>query len=328
MINFNDPQIRYLIDYANLKQGLIKHQKDFLTKNEFQNFVKKNYLGCPLVLPLGIKFFDYKNSKHIFKISKKIVKKFIFEAESDNYVGLKIFFKYGDRFCAGAKVKKKYIKLYKSILRFNKNLIMLIKKNNTKFKTTSFQTRNIPHLGHELILQNLMKSDNKLFINPLIGIKKKGDVKNFVLKKVFNYLQNLDRYKSKIIYAPVICNMHYAGPREALHHTYIREMLGFNEFTIGRDHAGAENNYQPLKAMKFVKKNQRRFRISIFYHKGAYYCKKCKKIVIKGDCKHKELVSISGTDFREKLSRKKIFLYARKSLQKYIIRLQTNLFNL
>ena len=28
--------------------------------------------------------------------------------------------------------------------------------------------------------------------------------------------------------------MNYAGPREALHHTYIREILGFNEFSIGK----------------------------------------------------------------------------------------------
>ena len=36
--------------------------------------------------------------------------------------------------------------------------------------------------------------------------------------------------------------MHYCGPREALHHLNLREKFGFNVFTIGRDHAGAENN--------------------------------------------------------------------------------------
>ncbi len=55
MINFSDPQTRYLIDYANIKQGLIKHQSDFLSKKKFNLFLKNNYLGCPLVLPLGIK---------------------------------------------------------------------------------------------------------------------------------------------------------------------------------------------------------------------------------------------------------------------------------
>ena len=34
MINFSDPQTRYLIDYANLKHGLVKYQKDFLDKKK------------------------------------------------------------------------------------------------------------------------------------------------------------------------------------------------------------------------------------------------------------------------------------------------------
>ena len=105
MINYSDPQTRYLIDYANLKQGLIKHQNDFLDEKKFKNFSKKKYLGCPLVLPIGIKFFDYRHAKK-FKISKNEVKKFVFECNSNNYVGLKIFFKYGSIFCTGAKLKK------------------------------------------------------------------------------------------------------------------------------------------------------------------------------------------------------------------------------
>jgi sulfate adenylyltransferase len=121
--------------------------------------------------------------------------------------------------------------------------------------------------------------------------------------------------------------MHYAGPREALHHTYIRELLGFKVFSIGRDHAGAENNYPPLIAKKFVNENKKRFKIGVFYHNGAYYCSKCKKIVLKGDCAHKNLLGISGTDFRNKLKNKLLFLYARKNLQMYINKLDITLFN-
>ena len=35
MIDYSDPQTRYLIDYANLKQGLVKHQSDFLDNDQF-----------------------------------------------------------------------------------------------------------------------------------------------------------------------------------------------------------------------------------------------------------------------------------------------------
>jgi sulfate adenylyltransferase len=327
MIDYSDPQTRYLIDYANLKQGLIKHQNDFLDKNQFQNFLKNKHYGCPLVLPLGIKFFDYTNLYKSFKISKKNTKNSIFECKSNNYVGLKIFFRYGNIFCTGASLKKKYLKDFNTIISFNNKLKSLIKLKKKKFETTAFQTRNIPHLGHELILQKLMGHKKILFINPLIGLKKIGDIRNVALSKVFNYLKNLSLYKSKMIYGPVICNMNYAGPREALHHTYIRELLGFDEFSIGRDHAGAENNYPPLKAKKFVNDNKKRFKINIFYHNGAYYCKKCKMIILKGDCKHKSLEGISGTEFRNKLNNKKFFLHARKSLQSFINKHNLNLFN-
>ncbi len=98
MINFSDPQTRYLIDYANIKQGLIKHQSDFLSKKKFNLFLKNSYLGCPLVLPLGIKYFNYSNVKEEFSISEKEVTEKIFCARNKNYVGVKIFFKFGKKF--------------------------------------------------------------------------------------------------------------------------------------------------------------------------------------------------------------------------------------
>ena len=61
MINFKDPQIRYLIDYANLKQGIIKYQNDFLNPSQLKEFIKNVHFGIPLVLPLDIKYFSYKN---------------------------------------------------------------------------------------------------------------------------------------------------------------------------------------------------------------------------------------------------------------------------
>ena len=69
MINFNDSQSRYLIDYANLKHGLIKYQNDFINKDQLNKFYKYKFYGVPLLLPLGIKYFDYSNAIK-FKVSK------------------------------------------------------------------------------------------------------------------------------------------------------------------------------------------------------------------------------------------------------------------
>ena len=44
---------------------------------------------------------------------------------------------------------------------------------------------------------------------------------------------------------------------------HIRENLGFKNFYIGRDHAGAENNFQPLDAIKTVKKQNQNLILKI-----------------------------------------------------------------
>ena len=70
-----------------------------------------------------------------------------------------------------------------------------------------------------------MKKKGKVIINPLIGMKKKGDFKNEVLLKVFTNLITNNEYKNKVFFNPLVANMHYAGPREAIHHINLREMV-------------------------------------------------------------------------------------------------------
>lgn len=326
LINFYDPQIRYLIDAANISQGLIKHQNDFLNDKNFSKFLKNKNLGFPLVLPLGIKYFDYSTVSNIFTIKKKDAQKYLFDTRKSNYIGLNIFFKFGNQFCSGAKIKNKYKKKFFKIINFNNSEISKINKIKKKGTVGAFQTRNIPHLGHELIIDRLLKKNKYVSINPLIGMKKSGDCKNEILGKIFKYFINLKDYKNKLSYNPIICNMHYAGAREAIHHCYIRENIGFDYFSIGRDHAGSDQIYPPLKAYNFVKNNKNKLRIKIFFHKGAYFCQKCNKFLIKNDCKHKNLTEISGTSFRKELGMNKIFKYARIELQKFIKKLNLRLF--
>lgn len=324
-LNLSDPQIRYLIDFANLKHGIIKYQSDFLNLKQFQLFVKNSYYGFPLVLPLGIKYFDYDNNS-VFKLEKKLIIKKIFKCNTSKYIGAEIFFQYGNKFAYNAKLKKKYINLVKKINRINQSLINKIKILKKNSYISSFQTRNLPHFGHEEIIKRLMKKKGKVIINPLIGMKKKGDFKNEILLKIFNNLLSNKEYKNKIFFKPMIANMHYAGPREALHHINLREMVGFNRFAVGRDHAGAENNYKPLEAFNNVKKNKNKFKINVFLHKGSYFCNTCNKAILVSDCKHKNLTEISGSEFRTNLLSKKYFKFARRSMQDYIYKLKNKLF--
>ena len=322
---------KYLIDYANLVQGIIANQKEFLNKKQFNIFLKKPSLGLPLMLPLGLDCFNYDNVKEIFKIDKEDVYKKIFRTKTNFYHAVETFFKYGNIFCVGAKPKKKYKKIITSIIKINSNLIKKITNLNNKNKIIgAIQTRNIPHYGHEIIIKKLLKSCDIVFINPIIGPKKKGDVRPLVLNKVYKFLIS-KYYGQRVRYSPVIANMFYAGPREAIHHSLIRQQIGFSRFIVGRDHAGSNNVYKPLDAINLVDSYKSKIKIKVIRHQGSYYCTKCTKVIIKGECKHHHenynyLKSISGTEFRSCLKKKILFKFARPELQKYIYSLKGNLF--
>jgi sulfate adenylyltransferase len=191
----------------------------------------------------------------------------------------------------------------------------------------AFQTRNIPHFGHELILQRLLEICDHVVINPVIGPKKSGDIKVECLKRTYTFLSQ-SKYKHKISFKPIFANMFYAGPREAMHHALIRQRIGFQHFTVGRDHAGAEHVYAPQDAPKLIKQNIDRLTIQVMVHNGATFCTECKKVLFIGECSHsiKSRMDISGSDFRESLKSKSMFNFADPEMQKYLHENNTEMF--
>ena len=124
--------------------------------------------------------------------------------------------------------------------------------------------------------------------------------------------------------------MFYSGPREAIHHSILRKNLGFDQFLVGRDHAGAENVYKPNLAYQTVKKVSKKLGIKVLAYKGSYFCKTCNRIVEKGACKYKKkkckYENISGKTFRKYIKNKKYFAFADKDLQNYIFKFK-NIFS-
>jgi ATP sulfurylase len=317
---------KILVDYANLKEGLFLNQKTFLDQNSLLRFCKYFYLGIPILFPVNSSFFYNSKKKNFFFFNNKKIRKCIYNSTDKNYQPLLNYKKNGDFFYKECKPKKKYLKIIKKICAFNfhsKNRIKILSK---KFKKIcAFQTRNIPHLGHEKIIINLLNKYDHVVINPIIGPKKIGDVRYDVLDKVYNFLIQ-KRYKEKVSYIPYISNMFYAGPREAVHHANIRASLGFRNFVIGRDHAGSGGFYKPMEAVNIAKKYQKHLPIKIQKVLGAYFCKKCEKVLIKNECSHNNLTDISGTEFRKCLKSKKYFKFANKDIQDFIFNLPIKLF--
>ena len=251
-------------------------------------------------------------------INKKIWKK-IFGTENLNYIGLKKFFRYGDKFAYNVRLKKKYLKRYNYYLKKTENLKKRIRKIKTKDKKIcAMQIRNVPHYGHEKIFKHILSKFEYLFLNPIFGIKKKNDFSNLFISSALNFIKKKIK---KIYFDPIWTNFHYAGPREAIHHLLIRQQLGFDYFYIGRDHAGAENLYKHNDAIKTVSKLKRKFKIKPFISQGGFYCSNCAKYVIKGSCLHKKLKNISGTEFRKYISNKKVYKHADPKMQKILFKL-------
>ena len=319
---------RFIIDYANLISGNFLYQKSLLSFDNLDLFFKNPFLGIPILFPKKLIFFQYFGKSYDYSVSKLKIKKYIFLTDKVKYTPFKNFFKNGNIFVSKIVIKKKYISLVKKIIKYNKKSYNKINFIINKFKeenVCAFQTRNIPHLGHEKIIKNLLKKYKHVVINPIIGPKKKGDIKYDILEKIYYFLIK-KKYKKKVSYIPFVANMFYAGPREAIHHANIRYMMGFKNFSVGRDHAGDEGLYHPEAAINLIEKYKKFLNINIVTTHGAYFCLKCNKIVIKNECNHKNLLNISGTEFRKCLKNKIYFNYADYDMQKFIFSLKDKLF--
>jgi len=313
-----------IIDKSNLDQNLFI-QDVFLNNKHLNRVYKNKYLGFPILLNKNESCF--KNKKNFFNVIDTDFADYIYNDKKIEYSQTKEFLKQGNIFCEDATLKKKYIPVYNFINKHNlglKNYINKLKKKN--LIVSAFQTRNVPHFGHELIIEKLLHNSDIVIINPVIGPKKKGDFTSYALGKIFNYL-SLKKYNKKIKYYPVIANMFYSGPREAMHHIILRERLGFDLFTVGRDHAGTDNFYNKFDAINTVKRFNNKFKIKVLAHKGTYFCKKCKKVTFYESCLHKKsLETISGSKFRKCISNKIIYDHADIGLQKYIHKLKGKIF--
>jgi len=167
-----------------------------------------------------------------------------------------------------------------------------------------FQTRNTPHIGHEYVQKAALTFTDGLFINPVIGRKKKGDFKDEVILASYEELIRHYYLKERAVMAILQMEMRYAGPREAVHHAVIRKNFGCTHIIIGRDHAGVGAYYQPYAAQEIFD-DFPDLGIAPLFFRSFYYCRKCGSVVNEKICPHpaSEQVQFSGTKIRDMLVR-------------------------
>lgn len=177
-----------------------------------------------------------------------------------------------------------------------------------KWRTIAgFQTRNVPHLGHEYVQKAVLTFVDGLFISPIIGWKKPGDYRDEVIFAAYEVLVKNYYPKDVVVLAGLRMNMMYAGPREAVHHAIVRKNFGCTHFIIGRDHAGVGNYYKPYEAWEIFSEFPD-LGITPLFIREAFYCRKCGGIVNEKICPHGEehRIRISGTKIRIMLQEKKM----------------------
>jgi sulfate adenylyltransferase len=165
-----------------------------------------------------------------------------------------------------------------------------------------FQTRNPPHLGHEYVQKTALAFVDGVFINPVIGKKKKGDFKDEVILETYNALMKNYYLKKSVVMSILPFEMRYAGPREAIFHAIVRKNFGCTHFIVGRDHAGVGNFYGPYDAQKIFD-DFPDLGISPLFFKSFFYCKRCNAVTNEKACPHsqKEHINFSGTKIRKML---------------------------
>jgi sulfate adenylyltransferase len=303
----------------------------FMTEEQFQQVAKEMHLpdGSPFTIPVyldvdkqvaelaqSVDHFDllYAGTKvgeivpeSIFTCDKSDIARHVFGTSEDQHPGVNRFYHHGDWFIGGKTTLLQRVD--EPISRFE----LTPEQAKQKFaelgwKTVvGFQTRNVPHRAHEYLQRTALEHVDGLFVQPLVGQKKKGDYAPDAVIRGYQALIEGFYPKERVLLGILSTSMRYAGPREAVFHALIRRNYGCTHFIVGRDHAGVGNYYEKYAAHAMLRRFEAELGINIMYLHGPFYCESCDGIATEHTCCHikdkPEVTSqISGTLMRRILS--------------------------
>jgi sulfate adenylyltransferase len=170
-----------------------------------------------------------------------------------------------------------------------------------------FQTRNVPHRAHEYLQRTALEQCDALFIQPLVGAKKRGDYTPNAILAAYRALIDGFFPVDRVLLGVLSTAMRYAGPREALFHAIIRRNYGCTHFVVGRDHAGVGEYYGKYEAHELTRRFDGELGIEVLRFHGPFHCRACDGIVTERSCPHfrsapEQINAVSGTAIRRMLS--------------------------
>ena len=218
----------------------------------------------------------------------------------------------GNKVYIGGKIKKIAMPNHYDYRQYRlapSDVKMKFKEKSWK-KVVAFQTRNPLHRAHiEMTMKSMKELDAKLFLHPVVGLTKPGDVDHYTRVRCYQHV--IEKYpKGSAMLALLPLAMRMGGPREALLHAIIRKNYGCTHLIIGRDHAGPGNDskgnpfYEPYDAQRLLTKHKKEIGIEIVPFQFMVYTPSdnCYKPLESLD-NNEDYLTISGTELRNILDK-------------------------
>jgi len=318
-------------DAINIANGVYSPLVGFLHERDYQGVLNDMRLAngqiWPIPIVIQISQSDYNNLKdekevilvdksgqekvrleniEVYTFNEKEYAEKIYGTTNQGHPGVAEIFKGGDYLLGGKVIWVDDSEVNFKKYNFTPKETKKIFKQKNWQTVVAFQTRNVPHCGHEFLQKQALEQVDGLFIQPVIGPKKLADFKDEYIIGAYEVLINKYYPKDKVLLGVLPFKMRYAGPREALMHALIRKNYGCTHFIVGRDHAGIDNFYSPEAAQEiFNRFNQDELRIKVLKFEEVVYDKNKKEHCFAGQCPKKNREKFSGTDLRRCIIEKK-----------------------
>ncbi len=320
-VELSSGEVKHL---QNIAYGSYSPLKGFMRQNDFNKVVKDKTLedGTVWTVPIVLDVTEEKadeieneeevtlvdesgiqlavmDLEQIYTVDKEEAAKGLFQTADEEHPGVSNFFDRGKYFLGGPikLIRGGFDDFYKYLLKPVETRVLFKEKGWEK--VVGFQTRNVPHRGHEHLQKSALEVADGIFIHPKIGQKKVGDWKDSVILESYDIL--LDNYylHDHAVMSIFPADMFYMGPREAVFDAIVRKNYGCTHFIVGRDHAGVGDFYGDFDAHKIFDQLSD-IDIEPLTFDFAYWCNKCGQMVTDKTCPHsmEDRIAPSGSKIR------------------------------